>query len=487
MSNCVLAIDVGTSSARVIGYDVSGRSIPGLRAQTHYSVIADPSGKAEIGPEQLLQCVSQCVDQSLEVVRLRKLTVAAVGACTFWHSMVGVDVEGQAVTPIYTWADMRSAETAENLSASLDATAVHSRTGCSIHPSYWPAKLAWLSRQEKQLARRVDRWMSPGEYLYSRWIGDAECSISMASGTGLLDQNACDWDDEMLTAAGIDRNLLLPLAADGHNASGLRHNWKRRWPELAKIPWVPAVGDGAASNLGSGCANDTRVAINLGTSGAIRVLWRAERAEIPEELWCYRLDRQRFVMGAAFSDGGDDFVWAMKTIAAPGREVVEAEVGKRAPDCHGLTFLPFLAGERSMAWRPNARATLHGLSVTSTPTDIIQAIMEGVALRFALAADILQRQFPDAREVMASGGAIANSPAWARIIADAIGKPVTLSNEPEASSRGAALLALKAAGLIEDETDVPTPLGDRIEPDPTRHELLMSALQRQQDLYRRLV
>jgi gluconokinase len=487
MNECVLAIDIGTSSARVIAYAPGGNSIPGLHSQTHYSLQSDQSGKAELDPEQLLNCVSSCIDDVLAILRLRNLTIAAVGCCTFWHSMLGVNSKGTAITPIFAWADIRASGAAEKLQGRVDAAAMHARTGCVIHPSYFPARLAWLAEVRQDVIRKVSNWMSPGEYLYSQWFDDSRCSVSMASGTGLFDQNRCDWDEEALNISGIGRDNLLPLATQNVVASGLRKEWSKRWPELKNIPWVHAIGDGAASNLGSGCANEQRIAINLGTSGAIRVFWAADHVDIPDDLWCYRLDRDRFVLGAAFSDGGDAFAWASRNMRVPDNSAIEKEIANRSPDCHGLTFLPFLAGERSMGWRPNARATLHGLSVTTTALDIVQAVMEGVALRFALAYDLLKERFPHADQVVASGGAIGASPAWARMIADAIGHPVTLSTETEASSRGAALLALKAAGLIADEANVAAPLGGIIQPDPNRNNVLRAALVRQQDLYQRLL
>jgi gluconokinase len=118
--------------------------------------------------------------------------------------------------------------------------------------------------------------------------------------------------------------------------------------------------------------------------------------------------------------------------------------------------------------------------------DIQQAVMEGIALRFALVADSLREKFPGAREIIASGGAIGASRTWARMIADAIGQPITLCTESEASSRGAALLALRAAGLIADENDFPSPKGETIESDSGRHLALRATLERQQELYRRL-
>ena len=134
--------------------------------------------------------------------------------------------------------------------------------------------------------RRVVRWISPGEYLYLQIFGDASCSLCMASGTGLLNQNQCDWDEETLSALSalpITRDNLSPMVDLDAPSTGLRDPWKARWPELADIPWLPAIGDGAASNLGSGCDTDRRIAINLGTSGAIRVLWSADRVGAPGE------------------------------------------------------------------------------------------------------------------------------------------------------------------------------------------------------------
>jgi gluconokinase len=173
-----------------------------------------------------------------------------------------------------------------------------------------------------------------------------------------------------------------------------------------------------------------------------------------------------------------------RTLPLPDTEAIERELAARAPDAHGLTFLPFLSGERSVGWRPDARATLHGLSMTTTPLDILQAGMEGVALRFMLVADALRRQFPQANEVVASGGALGQSPVWAQMIADALGLPILLSKESEASSRGAALTALRFLGLLKDWSDAPSPPGVPLAPDPERHAIYRRALERQQALYR---
>jgi gluconokinase len=157
------------------------------------------------------------------------------------------------------------------------------------------------------------------------------------------------------------------------------------------------------------------------------------------------------------------------------------------PDAHGLTFLPFLAGERSPGWVANARASISGMSLDTKPSQILRAGMEAVALRFALLHEMVRTSFPQIREIVTSGGALLNSPAWTRILADALGRPIRPSAEPEASSRGAALLTLEVLGVIPKLEGPPAAFGEVVASDPGRHARYRAALARQQLQYEKLV
>jgi gluconokinase len=220
----------------------------------------------------------------------------------------------------------------------------------------------------------------------------------------------------------------------------------------------------------------------VGTSGAMRVLWKAESVEIPDGPWCYRADDKRFVMGGALSDGGNLVEWLRETLRLPEPEVTERILAEMEPDSHGLTFLPLLAGERGPGWADEANGTVAGLSMGHRPVDILRAAMEAVALRFALIAEIIEEASPGEKEVIATGGGLLGSPTWTGIMADALGRPVTTSAIQEASSRGAALLALERLGELEVEA-AEAPLGETFEPDPERHEVYRDALARQRRLY----
>jgi gluconokinase len=359
---------------------------------------------------------------------------------------------------------------------------VHARTGSHLHPSYWPAKLRWLARERPAEARRVARWGSVGELLELELFGAAATSVSIASGTGLLDQARVDWDGEALAAAGVEEALLFPLVDRTEARRGLRPAWARRWPALREVPWFPAVGDGAASNVGSDCVDPTRVALNVGTSAALRIVVTTAGPP-PWGLWRYRLDRHASLIGGALSEGGNAHAWCRKVLRLDDDDAVERALAGAAGD-HGLTVLPFFAGERAPGWRGDRKAALTGLTLDTTAVDVARAVLEAVALRLALVYTLLAPLAAPEHAVVGSGGALAASPAWAQIIADALDHALVVSAEEEATSRGAALLALDALGLRPFVSPTAVPAGTTFRPDPLGHARSVAALERQRALDR---
>lgn len=475
----VIALDVGTSSVRASVCDETGQVLGGRFHRAGVRPTLTPDGGVEHDPRRLLDTVAACLDAVL--VGPRTPDVAAIGIATFWHGLLGFDAAGHARTPIYMWADTRSAPDALLLREALDAAALHARTGCHVHASYWPARLRWLFRERAGEVARIARWGSFGEYLELNLFGEAATSVSMASGTGLFDQEGLGWDVEALAASELEPSRLFPLCDRREGRRGLRPEWSRRWPGLRSAVWFPAVGDGAASNIGSGCVDPGRLALNVGTSAALRVITTAP-APAPAGLWRYRLDRRLMVMGGALSEGGNVHEWCREVLRLPDDVETERALAAELPDVHGLTVLPFVAGERAPGWRGDRRATIAGLGLETTALHIARAALEAVALRLALVYGLLRPHAAGEHLIVASGGALAGSRAWAQIIADALGHPIVLAGDPEMTSRGAALLALEALGRLPDLAALPVPPGERLHPDPARHARLRQALERQRRL-----
>jgi gluconokinase len=475
----ILAVDVGSSSVRAELYDGSGTGLEGTETKLDYDFEYTADGGATKDADELLDLVARAIDGVLS--RARNVKISGVAMSTFWHSVLGLDQDENPTTPILTWADRRAAGAARDLRDALDEATVHRRTGCVLHSSYWPAKLLWLSETLPEAFENTEHWVSPGDFFYARFFGGTlAVGTSMASATGLFDQNRRRWDRETLDAVPADE-AYFPTVSD-EARRGLAGRWAERWPALREVPWFPAAGDGACSNVGSGCTRSDRLALMVGTSGAMRVLWKANSVEIPDGPWCYRADGERFVMGGALSDGGNLIEWLRNTLRLPEPGEAEGILAGMEPDSHGLTFLPLLAGERGPGWADLANGTIAGLSTSSKPEGILRAAMEAVAYRFAIITGMLEETIPGEKQVVASGGGLLNSPTWTGIMADVLGKPVTVSGIKEASSRGAALIALEALGGPEVE-EAGAPLGETFEPDPGRHEIYREAIERQRRLY----
>jgi len=475
----ILALDVGTSSARAGAYDESGRPVDDVFHQVPCEPTVGRDGTAEHDPERLLDAIAACLDAVCARVPARALD--AVGVTTFWHGLLGFDHAGRPVTPIYMWGDTRSAADVAHLRATLDEAAWHARTGCHLHTSYWPAKLRWLARERAASIRHVARWGSVGELLELALFGAAGTSVSMASGTGLFDQERIGWDREALAVAGVGEDRLFPLVDRRDARAGLGRAWAARWPALRDVPWFPAVGDGAASNVGSDCTDPARIALNVGTSAALRILTDVPPAPT-RGLWRYRVDRRTSVIGGALSEGGNVHAWCRDVLRLADEDTTEAALAALDADDHGLTVLPFFAGERAPGWHGDRRGVLAGLTLDATPLAILHATLEAVALRLVRVYELLRPHATRDHVVVGSGGALRASAAWARIIANALGHSLLVSAEEEATSRGAALLALDALGRRPLRASTPTPSGTTFDPDAARHARYREALARQRAL-----
>lgn len=486
----VLTLDVGSSSVRASLYDFAAYAVEGLEVKDSYHLTTTPDGGVDIDANTLFQLVVDAIDQLLKDCGPDLIgKIGAVAIDSFWHSLMGVASNGEPLTPVYTWADTRASQAADQLRTQLDEKAIHSRTGCLLHPSYFPAKLTWLSDSQPEVYKQVKHWMSFAEYLYLRLFGQTVVSISMASGTGLFDQFKKTWDAELFEFLHLTPDQFSPIGDLDTPLQGLRDDFAQRWPTLKNIPWYPAVGDGASGNLGGGCFSPQRIAVMVGTSSAMRVVLKADKVEIPFGLWCYRVDKNRLVLGGALSEGGNLFAWLRETLSLPDLATVETELQQMEPDAHGLTVLPFLAGERSPGWSGSARAAITGLSLNTVPLEIVQAGLESICYRFGFTHELLQPAIPQAEEIVASGGALLSSPAWVQILTDVLNRPVKASGERETSSRGVALLVLEQLGAFGGQgLEVADYQFDHTyQPDPARHHRYTAAMQRQRELYRLLV
>jgi gluconokinase len=431
----ILGIDIGTSGMRAEVFDAEMRPVRGLSAKTSRMPQATADGGSFFDAEKHFAEFIGLIDRVAAAAAGRGIAIDAVGWCAFWHGIVGIDERGKATTQLLTWADRRSRDFTPRLKERFDETESHRRTGAHFHSSFWPAKLLWFRELHREAWQATARWCSFSDLVATRIFGECVMSISMASATGVFDQRKCRWDGELLRYLKVKLASLPRIAADGETIR-LNRKYARRWPALAHSEWLPAIGDGAADHLGSCGVSPDTASLMIGTSAAMRVAFEGEvPTEIPQGLWCYRIDGKRVIVGGALSDGGNLRALIRKTFHLP--KDCDSLIAEREPD-DSLIVIPFFFGERSTGYDEDARGAIIGMTAGHDGFDVLRAAMEGVAFRLA---DIMTRleAVTDIKTIVASSGALRSSPVWLQITADALGRGLTVNDADGTSLRGAIL------------------------------------------------
>lgn len=508
----VLALDVGTSSVRALLFDAEARQLPEAIVKVPQRPTAHPGEGATYDAEVLLKRIFGAIDAMQARVPDAFERVAAVGVSTFWHSVVGLDEDDRPITPIYLWVDMRSAADAAALREELGSEVIRNRTGCPIHAAYLPAKLRWLKRTDPGLFSRCARFVSLGELLSLRLHGERVVSPASASASGLYNLRTQSWDPPLLDACEISAAMLGSISPHDHVSKGLAPEFRARWPRLHDVPWLPALGDGLMSNLGTagvGRRRANRIVAMVGTSSSARAFLEEGAREgggeppdpLPHGLWAYRFMPDRSLLGGSLGSGGNLVQWIVETFRIGNLQDAEAEIawklqggvnetsGRTESDGIGhLAFLPFLAGERSLGWHDQARAVFANVSFNTQPVDFLRAGLEAVAFGLADVIDVLAPTLASSGiEIVASGNAMVKSAVWIQILADVLGRPILRSPWKEASSRGAAMMALVAAGVTKDLSEIPALPSEPVSPNLARHARYGEARARVRELYGKVI
>ncbi len=435
----ILALDMGTSSVRAM---VLEDGQPGPLARRPVRLVMADDGTGTVDGAVYRGALLECLDQLHDSGGLDGVALVATSAQ--WHSVVPTDVRGEPLGPVLTWVDTR-ATSAEAIAGPADLASFHQRTGAWWHPLYWTVRLPWL---RARFDDRATRFVGLPELVFASLLDDAPMSVSMASGTGMLDLAGLCWDAEAGELAGVRRGELPVLAPAGWRGR-LRPEHARRWPALREAGWAPPTGDGAASNFGSGCEDESHVAVTVGTSAAVRMVQRAASGEVmtplPDTLWRYRVDHDRIVTGAAYSAGGNLFSWAKVALRLPDGHELEAALEQVEPG-QGVWADPRLGGDRPPGLAPPGSGELRGIGLTTTAIELWAGMMEGVCRLVArdLAELETTRTNPGEQvDVVLAGRAVAASPWWRRAFRAALApRRVTYVVEPEVGALGAARVAL---------------------------------------------
>jgi len=473
-----IGVDVGTSGVAVVALDRDGRRV----AHADHSVpLATPRpGWTEQDPEDWIAATEAGLREVARAVGAER--VAAIGLSGQMHGMVALDAADRVVRPALLWNDQRTGAAVDAITRAVGRARLIERTGNPAVTGFQLPKVVWLRATEPDAFARTHRVLLPKDHVGFRLTGEAVAEPSDASGTGLYHLASGTWDAEVLGALDLDPDLWPRLVRSDEVIGGLRASVADRIGLRAGTPVVAGAGDNAAAatGLALGRAHPDVGSVSLGTSG---VLFAALENPTPDpdgrvHLFAHA-DGGFNLLGVVLSAAGS-LRWYRDTFA-PGRpfEALVAEAAAAPVGAGGVTFKPYLAGERTPHLRPDLRGSFHGLSLATDPGDVVRAVLEGVAFALREAQGVMAPLALPKRWLATGGGA--ESDVWLEILADAldapVGRPVDEAGQPAlvGAAEGAAWLAWRASGHAPDRAPR---AGSWIEPTPERRDATQAAYAR---------
>ncbi len=431
----LVGIDVGTTGVKAVRISETGNVI--ARAEGEYALSIPQPGWAEQDPEDWWAAAERALAGADE----------PRGLSGQMHGRVRLDADGRVLRPAILWNDQRTGAECAEIEETIGLARLIELTGNRALTGFTAPKLLWVRKHEPEVWARVAHVLLPKDYVRFRLTGEHAIDAADASGTLLFDVARREWSEEVCGALGIPMEWL---------------------PPVAESTEIGGAGDQQAGALGVGVVGPGPLSVVLGTSGVVFAALEGYRAD-PEarvHVFCHAVPDTWEAMGVMLSAAGS-LRWLRDVVGGSFDELVgEAERWPAATE--GLTFLPYLQGERTPHADPNARGSFTGLSLRHDRGALVRAVLEGVAYGLRDSLELLKELGVEPTVGRVSGGG-ARSELWLKIVASALGIPLERTAVEEGAAYGAALLGGVAAGVFADAHEAVATcvrVRDAVEPDP---------------------
>ena len=476
----IIGIDIGTTGCRAVIYQQDGIKLASKSIE--YPLHSPHATWAEQDSEEIYQGVLTVVGQAVSEANLKPDEISGMCFSCAFHSLVPVDTEGNALSPLLTWADSRSHPYTEKIKADYDTKTIYAKTGCPMHPMYPFFKILWFKHERPDIFAKTAKFVSIKSYILFRFFNRFIEDKSLASGTGIYNLHELKWDNDLLEILGITEEQLCTVYSTTHIETNINPQVAAKMQISPQTPVVIGAGDGVLSAVGAGAVNPGQVVAMIGTSGAVRVVTDKPQVDPKGRTWCYNLTDEYWVLGGAISNGGIALRWVKDKLASSEQYVAEKlnldtydilsrYAAAKPAGSDGLIMLPFFAGERAPYWNANSRGVLFGLNLNHGKRHIIRATLEGIVYRMFSIYIALEEVSGKVNEIRVSGS-FTRSTLWVQIMADVFGKVIAVPGEPEGSAFGAAVLGMYALGIISDIKEVTNLISikDRYYPNEENHK-----------------
>lgn len=496
MGQLLLGIDIGTSACKIAVFEKNGTVI--AAGSGDYPVYYPQPGWAEQNPDEWWTAVCETIKTLLEKNHIDAQEIAGVGIDGQSWSAIPIDQEGNVLANTPIWMDTRAQDICDRINREIGEENIFALTGNSLQPSYTTAKILWYKENLPQMYEKIDKILQSNAFIAYRLTDALSHDMSQGYGVHCFDmKNGC-WNDEMCEKMGIPRSFL-PELVPSHQVVGTVTPKAAEKTGLAVGTPVVAGGlDAACGTLGAGVIHVGETQEQGGQAGGMSICIEEYAADPRLILGAHVVPGQWLLQGGTVGGGGV-MRWFEKEFAGYEREIAD-RVGKSSldqlneiaqetpPGSDGVVFLPYMAGERSPVWDPNAKGVYYGLDFNKTKGHMVRAAMEGVAFSLKHNLDIAEDTGAKVEELRAMGGS-ANSLLWTQIKSDITGKPIVVPSSDTATTLGAVILAGVGVGVykdFEEAVHMTVKLTRRHEPDMEKHRLYQKNYETYLELYKSL-
>lgn len=444
----LVGIDLGTTATKAVLYNQSGIKI--ATSSQAYPLYRDAKGMAEEDLDEIFSAMVRVVKK----VTGRLKEGESILACSFstqMHALIAFNQEWQPLTRVLTWADTRAEKYSNSLKIRDSSNDLYQKTGTPLHPMSPLAKMLWLKNEREELFKNAAHFMDLKGAIFQRIFQSNTIDLSVATGTGLFNNQDMAWDRDILNLAGVSEAQLPKVVSPYTIEKNLPEKWIREMGLSPHTVFVYGAGDGPMSNLGLGAIKKGEIAITVGTSGALRIISDAPQPDRSARTFSYALDEDHWVNGGAVNSGGDVFRWLKDNLFETSHDFATiTELARLVPPgSDGLIFHPYLGGERAPLWNAAARASFFGLNYSHTISHMSRAVLEGISFNLRMLEETLTENLDFITRIKVTGG-FSQSELWLQILADIFELPITVQKDHEAGCFAACIMAQKALGIIDN-------------------------------------
>jgi xylulokinase len=452
-ASCFLGLDVGTSAVKAIlvnaAGDVEAAAITPLQLSTPHP------GWAEQDPDVWWQASVA----SIRTVLASKpgVTIAAVGISGQMHSSVFLDARGEVIRPALLWCDGRTTAECREITQRVGGEGrLRDLTSNPALEGFTLPKVLWLRNCEPDAFARLATVLLPKDFIRFRLTRTLATEPSDASATLMYDTAHLKWSDEILSALSLPRSLVPDVGGSAEILGRVTSEAAGLTGLSTGTPVVGGGADNACGAAGVGVVAPGEAVTSWGTSGTVLAPTHEPRVDptLRAHTFCHVAPDTWYLMGVVLSAGGA-FAWYRDQLARDlvgtddVNERLTAEAATTVPGADGVTFLPYLQGERTPHRDASARGAFIGLSLAHTRAHLTRAVLEGVCFALRDSVSILQELGISPKQMLLTGGG-ARSAFVRRLQCDVFGLPVCTVNREEGPAYGAALLAAVGAGAFPD-------------------------------------